>query len=224
MLRRHPALQLEAVVPDFQQALQILAAGGVDVLFLESKIAGASVLESCTLVPPAVRLIFVTRHAEAAVQAFELEAVDFLLKPLDSRRLAETVRRLLKIDWKRPSQDRPPGANAQGMVLIPFERGRRGVSLEDIGLIQAFGNYTRVALGGNRSEIVLRSLAKWQKILPMPPFLRVHRNALVHGARVRGLEDTADGAVLRLADIDDPIPVSRRCLAEVRQALFKTCS
>jgi two-component system LytT family response regulator len=219
LVRRHPSIELVGEAGSLQEALEIISSRRVDVLFLESEIGGHSVLESCSLVPPSVKLIFITRQQAAAVQAFELEALDFLLKPLGSHRLSETVRRLLRIEWKRFSQEEPP-APSNGVMLIPFERGRRGESLENIGLIQAFGNYTRVSLGGDRSEIVLRSLAKWQKILPMPPFLRVHRNALVHGGKVRQLEETAEGAVLHLTGVNEPVPVSRRCLPEVRQALF----
>lgn len=219
LIRRHPAIDLVGEAADFQHALEILSTRRVDVLFLESEIGGQSVLESCSLIPPSVKLIFLTRSKDSAVKAFELEALDFLLKPLGSHRLSEAVRRLLRIEWKRFSEEEQPGPTS-GVTLIPFERGRRGESLENIGLIQAFGNYSRVSLGGNRSEIVLRSLAKWQKILPMPPFLRVHRNALVHGGKVRQLEETGEGAVLHLTGVDEPVPVSRRCLSEVREVLF----
>jgi len=219
LLRRHPAIQLVGEASNLKQALEILSREPVDVLFLESEIAGRFLLDECPLIPATVKLIFLTRHQAAAVRAFELDAVDFLIKPLTTMRFTETIRRLLRIDWQRPSIV-PPPPSANGMVLIPFERGRRGASLDEISLIQAFGNYTRVSLGGGKSEIVLRSLAKWEQLLPMPPFLRVHRNTIVHSSKVRGLEESGSGSVLRVADNEDSIPVSRRCLPEVRQVLF----
>jgi two-component system LytT family response regulator len=219
LLRRHPSIHLVGEADNFQEALRLIGEHQADVLFLESEIGGKSLLESCSLIPLSVRLIFLTKHQAAAVRAFEFEALDFLVKPLTSHRFSETVRRLLRIEWKRSSHE-PPPSQPNATILIPFERGRRGVSLEEIGLIQAFGNYTRVSMADDRSEIVLRSLAKWQKLLPMPPFLRVHRNALVHGKKVRQLEETADGVVLFLSGLKDPVPVSRRCLPEVRHALF----
>lgn len=219
LLRRHPSIHLVGQAENFADALRLIEEHQADVLFLESEIGGKSLLDSCPLIPLSVRLIFLTKRPTAAVRAFEFEALDFLVKPLTSHRFSETVRRLLRIDWKRSSQAPSPVPSAT-TVLIPFERGRRGVSLEEIGLIQAFGNYTRVSLENDRSEIVLRSLAKWQKLLPMPPFLRVHRNALVHGKKVRHLEETASGVVLYVLGLKDPVPVSRRCLPEVRQALF----
>ena len=215
LLRRHPSLELVGEVETFKAALEIITSRQVDVLFLESQVAGAKIMEECSLVPSSVRLVFLTKNPADAMTAFEADALDFLLKPLAAARLNETIRRMLRIEWARPTP-----APATDKILIPFERGRRGASLDEIALIQAFGNYTRVALVGGGSEIVLRSLAKWEKSLPMPPFLRIHRNTLVHSKLVKGLEDTANGTALRVDGVEEPVPVSRRCLTEVRHILF----
>lgn len=220
MLRRHPSIQLAGEATTLKQALEMISQKRIDVMFLESEIKGRFILEECPLIPAAVKLIFLTNHQMAAVRAFELEALDFLLKPLSSSRLNETIRRLLRIDWQRTSTPPLLKTDNNASALIPFERGRRGASLSEISLIQAFGNYTRVTFDKGKSEIVLRSLAKWEQLLPMPPFLRVHRNAVVHTNKVRALDDINGCSVLRLDNNKETIPVSRRCLPEVRQALF----
>ncbi len=217
LLRRHPSLHLVGTAETLKEALALIAKEGADVLFLDVEIGGKNLFEECALVPPAVKMVFLTRSREGAVRAFELDALDYLIKPLEAVRLSETVRRLLRIEWPKPSPAPEPAA---GTLLIPFERGRRGASLDEICLIQAFGNYTRLSLSDGRSEIVLRSLAKWEGLLPMPPFLRTHRNTIVHAGRVRGLEEAGEASVLRVEHVGEPVPVSRRCLPEVRQALF----
>lgn len=220
LLHRYPAVRLSGEAASFRQALELLEREKANVLFLESEVAGSSILDECRLIPATVKLVFLTRRPASAVKAFELNAVDFLLKPLFSARFAETVRRLLRIDWKRiETTPRLPVA-ANHSVLIPFERGRRGASLNEISLIQAFGNYTRLTLANGQSEIVLRSLAKWAQILPMPPFLRVHRNAIVHSQKVTALEEDGGGHRLRMDGIREKISVSRRCLREARLTLF----
>lgn len=229
LLRRHPSILLTGEAHSFKEAVEMILQTQADLLFLESKVGGLSILDECHLIPTDVKLIFLTSHPDAAVRAFELDALDFLVKPVSSSRLAETIRRLLRIDWKRrgvtPESMLPAG---EATTLIPFERGRRGVSLNEIALIQACGNYTRVVLdqgeknekGRSRSEVVLRSLTRWEQLLPMPPFLRVHRNAVVHSKKVLGLEECGGGSVLRLDGNEEKIPISRRCLAGVRRALF----
>jgi len=220
LLRCHPSIELRGEAGGFKEALELISREKANVLFLESEVEGRSILDECPLIPPTVKLIFLTRHPPSAVRAFELDAVDFLLKPLFSSRLSETVRRLLRIDWKRAGPPAPPAAASGPSTLIPFERGRRGASLNEIVLIQAFGNYTRITLADGQSEIVLRSLTKWGGLLPSPPFLRVHRNAIVHTRRVIGLEDDAGGHVLRMEGLKEKVPISRRCLPEVRSTLF----
>lgn len=223
LLRRHPSIQLTGEAHSFKEAVEMILQTQASLLFLESEVGGRFILDECQLIPAGVKLIFLTTHPEAAVRAFELDALDFLVKPVSASRLAETVRRLLRIDWKRrEAATEPMYSTGEVTTLIPFERGRRGVSLNEITLIQAFGNYTRVVFdyGKGRSEVVLRSLTKWEQLLPMPPFLRVHRNAVVHSKKVLGLEEGSGGSVLRLDGNDEKIPISRRCLAGVRRALF----
>jgi len=216
LLPRHPALRLCGEAASLKEALEIIVASGAGILFLESEIGGESLFEDCALIPPSVRLVFLSRRDAGALRAFELDALDFLIKPLAPTRLAETVRRMLRIDWPRPETAPEPDSR----ILIPFERGRRGASLEEICVVQAFGNYTRVSLIDGKSEIVLRSLSKWEGLLPSPPFLRIHRNAIVHSARVRKLEEQEGGCVVQVEGMEEPLAVSRRCLAEVRQVLF----
>lgn len=219
LLRRHPSIQLIGEAATFREALEFIHREHPDVLFLESTLGGRLILDECACLPANVKLIFLTRHEASAVRAFELDALDFLLKPLTTPRFTETIRRLLRIDWQRATPVRDPQP-INGAVLIPFERGRRGAALNEISLIQAFGNYTRITLGGGKSEIVLRSLAKWEQMLPMPPFLRVHRNTIVHAQKVIGLEEDGGASVLKMEGTEEKIPVSRRCLSEVRHALF----
>jgi DNA-binding LytR/AlgR family response regulator len=87
-------------------------------------------------------------------------------------------------------------------------------------MIQAIGNYTRIVLESGKSEVVMRSLVKWAKILPSPPFLRIRRNTIVHSGKVQRLEDSENGIVMRVDKVDEPLPVSRRCISDVRQVLF----
>lgn len=216
LLARHPSIDLIGTASSFPGALEKVAQNPVDVLFLETAMQGASILADCALVPPLVKMIFVTKDPTAAVRAFEMDAVDYLLKPVLPSRLSETIRRLLRIEWQR-SESAPATSRH---VLIPFERGRRGVSLDSICVIQAFGNYTRVSFDGTPSEIVLRSLTKWESLLPNPPFVRVHRNAIVNLPKVKSLEATSDGSILSLHGFEETIPVSRRSLAPLRQMLF----
>lgn len=219
LIAKHPAVHLVGEAETFKDGLGLLFRENAELLVLESRLGEMSILEDCALIPSHVKILFLTQDPSVAWKAYELDAVDFLLKPLTSERLAETVRRLLRLDWAR-QPDPAMRTSPQETALIPFERGRRGVRIEDILMIQAFGNYTRLSLSDGRSEIVLRSLSKWENLLPMPPFLRVHRNTIVNRAKIISLDQGRSSSFVRLTGMDEAVPVSRRCLADVRKAVF----
>lgn len=214
-LTRHPAISICGEGANAGE----MAGTALDVIFTEATFPAGSLARICRDFPSEAQMIIVTSQKDFAWQAFELDAVDFLLKPVEPRRLAEAVRRLLRLDWR-------PGTNSQpsptGTVIIPFERGRRGVALSDICAIQAFGNYSRVLFADGESEIVLRSLSRWLRALPPGKFLQVHRGAIVNRDRVRGLEGNSNSetALLRVDGLAEELPVSRRQVPILKKLLY----
>lgn len=206
------------------QAVALLAHTPVDVVLLDIHMPGADGLAlaqtlSAMAHPPA--LVFVTAHAEHAVQAFELDAVDYLTKPVRLERLAQALRKAqLTLQATRPLAPDAP----QPFVLI-HDRGRsERVPLHDIVYLKAELKYVTVRTrdrsliyDGSLSEFEERHGAHW---------LRIHRNALVARHAVRALQkhhdsEEGEGWAVRLVGVDEPLAVSRRQLAGVREVLGK---
>ena len=167
--------------------------------------------------PPMV--IFVTAHAEHAVQAFELEAVDYLTKPVRLERLQQALQ---KVQRQRGTGE---AAEASGGVesLLIQERGRsERVALSDVIYLKAELKYITVRTA-EKEHIYDGALSDLeQKYAHL--FVRVHRNALVARRRVRAVEKHNDpvegeGWSVRLDGCDERLSVSRRQLAAVREAL-----
>ena len=170
--------------------------------------------------PSAPAVVFVTAHAAHAVTAFELEAVDYLTKPVRAERLQQALQKAERYLKDRRAQ---PAAEAPQEALLIQERGRaERVPLAEVLYLKSELKYltVRTAL---RSHIYDGSLAEFEERYPAR-FVRVHRNALVARAAIRALEkyddgEDADGWALRLDGIPEPVVVSRRQLAAVREAL-----
>ncbi|HYP69797.1 MAG TPA: LytTR family DNA-binding domain-containing protein, partial [Variovorax sp.] len=168
---------------------------------------------------PAV--VFVTAYAAHAVTAFELEAVDYLTKPVRAERLQQALQKAQRFLKERGGQ----GVEAKDTLLIQ-DRGRaERVPLSEVLYLKSELKYltVRTAL---RSHILDGSLADFEERYPKR-FVRVHRNALVARDAIRSLEkhdggDEAEGWVLRLHGISEPVLVSRRQLSVVRDALKET--
>jgi two-component system response regulator AlgR len=171
-------------------------------------------------VSPAI--VFVTAHAEHAVQAFELEAIDYLTKPVRLERLQQALQKVQRL--RSASEGGVPEVQGVGESLIIQERGRsERVALADVIYLKAELKYITVRTA-DKEHIYDGALSDLeQKYAHL--FVRVHRNALVARRRVRAVEKHNDpvegeGWTVRLDGVDERLAVSRRQLAAVREALM----
>jgi len=208
------------------QAMERLQHQPCDVLLLDIHMPGLDGLafaqRLCTL-EQAPALIFVTAHAEHALQAFELEALDYLTKPVRRERLQQALDKVAR--W-RHSEPVAPAENGKDFLLI-HDRGRtERVPLQDIVYLKAELKYLTVRTP-DKSHIYDGSLAELEQAHP-GRWLRIHRNALVARQRMRALEhihggegEDADVWALCLDGVAERLTVSRRQLPAVREALAK---
>jgi len=206
------------------QAMELIPRSGCELVLLDIHMPGvdgialASALRELAA-PPAI--VFVTAHAEHAVHAFELEAVDYLTKPVRLERLQQALQ---KVQRTLGSSD--AGAELQGMgeALIIQERGRsERVALSDIVYLKAELKYITVRTA-EKEHIYDGALSDLEQKYGHL-FVRVHRNALVARRCVRAVEKINDpvegeGWMVRLDGVDERLSVSRRQLSAVREALM----
>lgn len=204
------------------QALEQLQRLRFDAVLLDVHMPGADGLALAQTLrrmpqPPAV--VFVTAHAEHAVAAFELDAVDYLTKPVRLERLQTALQKVERLLLARA------GAAAATVpeVLLIQDRGRtERVPLDEVLYFKAELKYITVRTAG-RSYILDASLSELEE-RHAAHFLRVHRNALVSRRAVRALEkhydpEEGEGWAVRLNGIEDLLAVSRRQLSAVREAI-----
>lgn len=203
----------------------------IDAVFLDINMPGLDGLELAGVLaafanPPAV--VFVTAHDDRAVAAFELGALDYLLKPLRAQRLAEAVRRVVE---QRETSDSEPGPQLGGIEdpdeVIPVEMGGSTtlVNRSDVAWVEAEGDYTRLhtATGSHLVRIPISTLeSRWAPA----GFLRVHRSYLVSSSRVTGIRTVGSGMVVLLRPAPDAavveLPVSRRHTRELKDRLVRS--
>jgi two-component system response regulator AlgR len=220
--------------------LHTAAAAGqpVDLLLLDIRMPGSSANMGLRLAaqlralpqPPAV--VFVSAHADHALAAFELDAVDYLTKPVRRERLLAALQRVQQRLAGGPSRWgsslQAPLADAPALVIS--ERGRTlRVPLPEVLYLKAEQKYVtlRTATHSHLLDEPLADLEQRLAQLGGPPFIRVHRNALVARHAIRALalreasraDDSSDGWAVRVAPLDEWLAVSRRQVAAVRAAL-----
>lgn len=230
LLGKHPAIAEVFRAGDATSALRELNARSIDAVFLDINMPGLSGIELAGVLAnfsqrPAI--VFVTAHDDKAVAAFDVGAVDYLLKPIREDRLDEAIRRVTAARAAAPTAavDENAGRQPESDV-VPAELGgvTHLVPRDSIGWIEAEGDYARLhsTSGSHLVRIPISMLeTRWRD----HGFQRVHRSYLVALRLVTGLR-TADGAVLvRLrANGASPaveLPVSRRQVRELRDRVVR---
>ncbi len=217
-----PGAVVMAEAADGQQALAAIRQAMFDLVLLDVRMPGMDGVELAhTLAslpqPPAV--VFVTAHAEHAVQAFEVAAVDYLTKPVRRERLQQA---LLKVEQYLKSK-RATSTDFFLDALIIQDRGRtERVPLAEVLYMKAELKYVTVRTA-MRSYILDGALNELEEKYAAQ-FIRIHRNALIARRAVRSLEkhydaEEGEGWAVRLNGIPELLAVSRRQLSAVREAM-----
>jgi two-component system, LytTR family, response regulator len=207
LLSAHQEIVVSGIAGNVAEARAFLATHSPDVVFLDVEMPGGSGFDLLKNVPDATQVVFVTAREKYAVQAFAAAALDYLVKPVDPERLADTVARLQNQTAgtrDRPTEDREPdsedldadeaAAAALGLgdvVSVPLagKTASNVVTVSDICWIESLRNYTRVALKPPVGVMLFRRrLSYWDKVLPMSAFARVGRSYIVQLAAVDQIE------------------------------------
>ncbi|WP_084541505.1 LytR/AlgR family response regulator transcription factor [Nocardioides alkalitolerans] len=217
LLGRDPRVGETRMCASATEALRHLHEGGVDAVFLDIAMPGLSGLELAGVLanfrePPPI--VFVTAHEEHAVEAFDLRAVDYLLKPLREERLAEAVRRVLA------RHGGPPAPTGDEQVRV--ERGgvTRFLPRSAITHVEAHGDYARLhaRLDGEPTTYLVRTpLATLEEEWASAGFVRIHRSLLVALAHVEEVRMEQGRCAVVVAGVE--LGVSRRHTRALRELL-----
>ena len=228
-----PAAEVVGEAASGTEALHLLSTLPVDLVLLDIRMPGLDGLhlaERLRRQPDAPRVVFVTAHAEHALQAFDIDAVDYLTKPVRRARLQEALARVAQ---RLGAPAATPGAGvaaapAEQPVLVVSDRGRvQRIPVADVLFLKAELKYVTLRTADHQ-YVLDDSLSELEQRLGAA-VLRVHRNALVARAAVRALErrvmEASEGEpegeswAVQISPTNEWIAVSRRQLSQVRELL-----
>ncbi len=216
LLDEFGSVDVVAEAASVREAIEKLKEYQCDVMFLDINMPEANGLQLANALqhlryPPAV--VFVTAYSEFALDAFKVNAIDYLVKPVESDRLAQAVARV--------QENVALHAQAQHSERIPVEKGGKKIliAIDKIRFVMARDDYAYLQTDTDRYFSTV-SLAQLEKRLDGHGFFRVHRGYLVNLAMVEGVEPVSGGTLLlTLNGVEDKIPVSRRRVSALKKAL-----
>jgi two-component system LytT family response regulator len=212
LLAPHQTIEVVGEADSMATARAAIGTLKPDLVFLDIELGGDDGFDLLAGLDSPPVVIFVTAYAEHAVEAFAVDAVDYLLKPVDPGRLAESLARA----------ERQRASRLQPTSTIELRTPRRTVFVlpGEIVVLRADGDFTQVYLAAQQPVMIWRTLAHFESLLPAPPFLRLGRSLIVNRDRLRHVETLSRASTrLTLDGLADPVDIGRTAAARLREAI-----
>jgi two-component system LytT family response regulator len=217
MLTAHPEVHVVGEADGVEPAERLIVSTRPDVLFLDIALGGLTGFDLLARVDVVPEIVFVTAYEEHALRAFDVNALSYLLKPVQRARLAEVVGRLLARTSTSPVASAAP-LEPDDYLFLEVRGRQTFVQVRDIRCLTAEGNYSRLTLTSGQSGLCRVPLAHWLPRLPRRRFAQIHRSAIVNIREIERIEShSASTQLVFLRQMPTPLTMSRRYAARLQQ-------
>lgn len=215
MLRQHATIQVIGEAQDVPTAAEAIRRLDPDVVFLDIQMPGRTGFELLPDVPAQVQIIFVTAHDEYALRAFEVNALDYLMKPVMPERLAKAIARLTAKEARAGR-----ALEYADSIYLRIDRTMTFLKVKTIVAIRAADDYSEVLTEKGKRGLTDKTMREWESRLPAERFCRIHRSGIINLAFVEGVEEIARGSFhVHLKGVAEPLVMSRRYAARLKHQL-----
>jgi two-component system LytT family response regulator len=216
LLTAHESIEIVGEAENVASAEKLIAEYDPDLIFLDVQMPGESGFDLLEKADVKANVIFVTAYDEYAIRAFEVDAVDYLLKPVDPARLQSAIERLDResVNRQEPKQkllyDDP--------LFLTIDGHLRFLRISSIVYIQAAGDYSELVLTDGKKGLVLKSMMEWEERLPENHFCRIHRSTIVNMNHIDRIEEWFKSSYkVHLRGVETPLSMSHRYAALIKQ-------
>jgi two-component system LytT family response regulator len=214
LLSDYPEVEVIGEAGNVDEAVKLIEELGPDLIFLDIQMpakTGFDLLAGLEVVPS---VIFTTAHDEYALKAFEVNALDYLLKPIDPKRLSDAIQKVVLVEEREEIASENRGDSRSFLsdndqVFVKDGEKCWFVKLSEIRLFESVGNYARVFFGTNK-PLILKSLNSLEERLDPKTFFRANRKHIVNLRMIEKVEPFFNGGLLLEIKGGEKIEVSRR--------------
>lgn len=214
LLKAHPHIKIVAEAQNIQEARQQIATVTPDVLFLDIEMPGGSGLELAEALNGDVPIVFCTAYSEFAVDAFALNAVDYLLKPVVPNRLDKAVAKLTALYSGHTSNL----LDDDFKLMVKFGEKMKIIQLKDIVRFESIGNHAAIYTEFGKS-FIHSSLNKIEAKLDSTIYLRASRSEIIRLDAIAHLEETINYGFIATLNNGQEVDISRRQAAHLKKQM-----
>jgi two-component system LytT family response regulator len=221
LLSEHPEIEVIDEASNVDEGLEKIEALNPDLIFLDIQMPGKTGFDLLTEIDKAPKVIFTTAYDEYAIRAFDVNALDYLLKPIEPKRLADSLVKLQEELQKEKlgmlAYNRGPLGEHDQVFVKDGERCWF-VKLSDIRLFESVGNYAKVFFGNNK-PLILKSLNALEERLDEKVFFRANRKHIINLRWIEKIEPYFNGGLLVDLKGGEKIEVSRRQTVKFKEMM-----
>jgi two-component system LytT family response regulator len=218
-LKMFPIIEVIGEATGVNSAVKCIKELNPDIIFLDIQLADGNGFDIFDKIEFKGKIIFVTAFNEYACRAFEINAQDYLLKPLSKERLKSVINRVISDDQEQSSTDYLK-VRYDDRIMIEQKSNFHFIKVEDIVFIKANREYTTLFVNGGKEYLLLKSITDWQKRLPDEHFARIHRNSIINFNYIERSERIGNTAILFLRNIAESVSVSKRYYKTLKSRYF----
>jgi two-component system, LytTR family, response regulator len=222
LLQDYPEVEVIDEATNADEGLSKIESQQPDLIFLDIQMPGKTGFDLLAELDRAPQVIFTTAYDEFALKAFEVNALDYLLKPVEPKRLADAMQKLHSGEVREPKTETE---NTNNSILSESDQvfvkdGERCwfVKLSDIRLFESVGNYAKVFFGTNK-PLILKSLNALEERLDEKTFFRANRKHIVNLRMIEKIEPYFNGGLLLELKGGEKIEVSRRQTVKFKEMM-----
>ncbi len=216
LLEKFNNVEIVGEASNADEAEILIAEKRPDLLFLDVNMPGRTGFELLDALDPAPQVIFVTAYDEHALKAFEVNALDYLLKPIDPERLGSAIMKLQ--ESQETSEHQRKELHEEDQIFLKDGEKCWFVTLKDVRYFESEGNYIRVRFN-DQKPLVLRSLNKLEEKLDPHIFFRANRKHIVNLRWVEKIEPWFNGGLMVKLKSGEQVEVSRRQASRFKELL-----
>jgi len=202
-----PQVEVIGEAADVNKAYELISSLKPDLVFLDIDLGVNSGFDLLERIDTGFKVVFVTAHNEFAIRAFEVNALDYLLKPVWPDRLGNCIRKignpfLYKLHENLDFHDQ---------ILVKIKSGSKFIKVNEITCIEACSDYTRIYSSKKFSGLVHNTMKRWIERLPSSMFQRVHKSFIVNTSLIKSINKSKNNErIIKMTYPIKDIPVSRR--------------
>jgi two-component system LytT family response regulator len=217
MLADFSNIEIAGEADSVSEAVKAVEKTNPEIIFLDIQMPKQNGFDLLEQIETNAKIIFVTAYDEYAIRAFEVNALDYLLKPVNPERLKQTIERL--------STESPNPANNEKLkyddvLFVNFGRRAAFIKVSEIKCIRAANVYSEVYAEDNKKALLHQSLNEWENRLPEKQFVRIHRSTIINLEFIERIEKKLNFSFnVYLRGLTEPFVISRRRAAKLKNHL-----